>query len=273
MVPRRRASIGWSPGRRRSCSVVSRRSPTGWMRRCRRPPAGTTARRGTTPTSTSSASARSASTRTAAFGRCSPPRAPEHFPDDDSVDLAAPSFEMTDPGTARLAVTADAGTVSGDRETVTLRGNVRATRDAVRHDRARPRSDGARDLHHRTAADHPEGRARGNRPAGDDRGAAWNNPRRRHGPRQQRAHDQAQVGRARNTATQLAAEVIPPRLFRLRSAPRCPHGGGIRRARHDARGRGAGMGGEGGPREADQLLGRHRRCRPAGARRRARPAT
>jgi lipopolysaccharide export system protein LptC len=54
-----------------------------------------------------------------------------HFPDDDSVDLAAPSFEMTDPGKARLAVTADAGTVSGDRETVTLRGNVRATRDAV----------------------------------------------------------------------------------------------------------------------------------------------
>ena len=38
---------------------------------------------------------------------------------------------MTDPGQARLAVTAAAGTVSGDRETVTLRGNVRATRDAA----------------------------------------------------------------------------------------------------------------------------------------------
>jgi lipopolysaccharide export system protein LptC len=54
-----------------------------------------------------------------------------HFPDDDSVDLTGLSFEMTAPDTARLAVTADAGTVSGDRETVTLRGNVRGTRDAV----------------------------------------------------------------------------------------------------------------------------------------------
>ena len=54
-----------------------------------------------------------------------------HFPDDASVELAAPSFEMTDPGKARLAVTAETGTVSGDRETVTLRGAVRATRDAV----------------------------------------------------------------------------------------------------------------------------------------------
>ena len=55
----------------------------------------------------------------------------QHFPDDDSVDLAGLAFEMTDPGKARLAVTANAGTVSGDRETVTLRGSVRATRDAV----------------------------------------------------------------------------------------------------------------------------------------------
>jgi len=54
-----------------------------------------------------------------------------HFPDDDSVELTGLSFEMTAPDTARLAVTADAGTVSGDRETVTLRGNVRGTRDAV----------------------------------------------------------------------------------------------------------------------------------------------
>jgi lipopolysaccharide export system protein LptC len=54
-----------------------------------------------------------------------------HYPDDDSIELAAPRFEMTNPGQARLAVTADTGTVSGDRETVTLRGTVRATRDAV----------------------------------------------------------------------------------------------------------------------------------------------
>jgi lipopolysaccharide export system protein LptC len=55
----------------------------------------------------------------------------EHFPDDGSVDLIAPAFEITDPGKPRLAVTASKGTVSGDRETVTLRGNVRATRDAA----------------------------------------------------------------------------------------------------------------------------------------------
>jgi lipopolysaccharide export system protein LptC len=55
----------------------------------------------------------------------------DHFPDDGSVDLVAPVFEITDPGKPRLAVTASKGTVSGDRETVTLRGNVRATRDAA----------------------------------------------------------------------------------------------------------------------------------------------
>ena len=54
----------------------------------------------------------------------------QHYPDDESVDLTAPSLALTTPGKPRLAVTADAGTVSGDRETVTLRGNVRATRDA-----------------------------------------------------------------------------------------------------------------------------------------------
>lgn len=55
----------------------------------------------------------------------------QHYPDDDSVDLTAPSLALTDPGKPRLAVTADTGTVSGDRETVTLRGHVRATRDAL----------------------------------------------------------------------------------------------------------------------------------------------
>jgi len=55
----------------------------------------------------------------------------EHFPDDDSVDLMGPALELTDPGKPRIAVTADKGTVSGDRETVTLRGHVHATRDAA----------------------------------------------------------------------------------------------------------------------------------------------
>jgi lipopolysaccharide export system protein LptC len=54
----------------------------------------------------------------------------QHYPDDDSVDLVSPSLVLTDPGKPRLSVTADAGTVSGNREVVTLRGNVRAIRDA-----------------------------------------------------------------------------------------------------------------------------------------------
>jgi lipopolysaccharide export system protein LptC len=55
----------------------------------------------------------------------------EHHPDDESVDFTAPSLALTDPDRPRMAVTADAGTLSGDRETVTFRGNVRATRDAL----------------------------------------------------------------------------------------------------------------------------------------------
>ena len=55
----------------------------------------------------------------------------EHFPDDGSVVLTAPALAVTDPGKPRLSVTAATGTVSGDREVVTLRGHVRATRDAM----------------------------------------------------------------------------------------------------------------------------------------------
>jgi len=58
-------------------------------------------------------------------------RRAEHHPDDESVDFTAPSLALTDPGRPRMAITADAGTLSGDRETVTFRGNVRATRDAI----------------------------------------------------------------------------------------------------------------------------------------------
>ncbi len=54
----------------------------------------------------------------------------QHYPDDDSVDLVSPSLVLTDPGKPRLAVTADAGTVSRNRDIVTLQGNVRAARDA-----------------------------------------------------------------------------------------------------------------------------------------------
>ena len=55
----------------------------------------------------------------------------EHHPDDESVDFTAPSLALTDPGRPRMAITADAGTLSGDREVVSFRGNVRATRDAI----------------------------------------------------------------------------------------------------------------------------------------------
>jgi lipopolysaccharide export system protein LptC len=58
-------------------------------------------------------------------------RRAQHYPDDGSVDFLAPSLTLTEPGNPRLAVVADAGTLSGDREIVTLKGNVRATRDAV----------------------------------------------------------------------------------------------------------------------------------------------
>jgi lipopolysaccharide export system protein LptC len=54
----------------------------------------------------------------------------QHYPDDDSIDLASPSLVLTDPGKPRLTIAADVGTVSGNREIVTLRGNVHATRDA-----------------------------------------------------------------------------------------------------------------------------------------------
>ena len=54
----------------------------------------------------------------------------QHYPDDDSIDLVAPSLTVTDPGKPRLTVAAELGVVSANREVVTLSGNVRATRDA-----------------------------------------------------------------------------------------------------------------------------------------------
>ena len=55
----------------------------------------------------------------------------QHYPDDDSVDFIGPSLVLTDPGKPRFSVTADKGALSGDRETISLAGNVRALRDAV----------------------------------------------------------------------------------------------------------------------------------------------
>ena len=60
-----------------------------------------------------------------------------HHPDDESVDFTDPSLALTDPGRPKMSITASAGTLSGDRETVTFRGNVRATRDALPEGAAR----------------------------------------------------------------------------------------------------------------------------------------
>jgi lipopolysaccharide export system protein LptC len=54
-----------------------------------------------------------------------------HFPDDNSIEFAALALAVTDPGSPRMAVNADAGTLSGDRETLVLAGRVRAVRDAT----------------------------------------------------------------------------------------------------------------------------------------------
>lgn len=58
-------------------------------------------------------------------------RRAQHYPDDDSVDIAGLALALTDPGRPRLSVTADAATVPGKRDTVILTGNVRAVRDAM----------------------------------------------------------------------------------------------------------------------------------------------
>ena len=54
----------------------------------------------------------------------------QFYPDDNSIDFAAVSMVVTDPDSPRVTVTADTGTLTGDRETITLAGNVRAMRDA-----------------------------------------------------------------------------------------------------------------------------------------------
>ena len=55
----------------------------------------------------------------------------QFYPDDNSIDFTAVSLVVTDPDSPRVTVTADSGTLTGDRETITLEGNVHATREAV----------------------------------------------------------------------------------------------------------------------------------------------
>jgi lipopolysaccharide export system protein LptC len=54
-----------------------------------------------------------------------------HFPDDNSTDFSSLSVAVTDPDSPRMSVTADSGTLSGDREILVLAGHVRAMRDAL----------------------------------------------------------------------------------------------------------------------------------------------
>jgi len=54
-----------------------------------------------------------------------------HFPDDGSVDFTAPAVTLTEPGRPKVSLEAAEGTLSGDRETIVLRGKVRAIQEAA----------------------------------------------------------------------------------------------------------------------------------------------
>ena len=55
----------------------------------------------------------------------------QHHPDDDSIDFVSPQLILTDPTRPKLTVRSDAGTLSGDRETMIFRGHVHAVREAM----------------------------------------------------------------------------------------------------------------------------------------------
>jgi lipopolysaccharide export system protein LptC len=57
-------------------------------------------------------------------------RRAQHYADDDTVDFVEPTMSLTDPDQPRIEVRADSGSLSGDRETVMLKGNVRTAREA-----------------------------------------------------------------------------------------------------------------------------------------------
>jgi len=58
-------------------------------------------------------------------------RRAKHFPDDETIEFEAPSLTLTTPGEPAITLVADEGTLAGDRERVTFRGNVRAARAAA----------------------------------------------------------------------------------------------------------------------------------------------
>jgi lipopolysaccharide export system protein LptC len=54
----------------------------------------------------------------------------EHFPDNDSAELEAPKLALTEPGHPTLTISADRGTIAGDREHGDFAGHVRFDRAA-----------------------------------------------------------------------------------------------------------------------------------------------
>jgi lipopolysaccharide export system protein LptC len=54
----------------------------------------------------------------------------EHFPDDDSAELAQPRLSLTEPGRPTMTISADRGRIAGDREHGDFAGHVRVERAA-----------------------------------------------------------------------------------------------------------------------------------------------
>jgi len=54
----------------------------------------------------------------------------EHFPDDESAELAKPRLSLSETGRPTMTVTADRGRIDGDRDNGDFSGNVRVERDA-----------------------------------------------------------------------------------------------------------------------------------------------
>src|SRR6185437_3082331 len=54
----------------------------------------------------------------------------DHFPDDDSAELAEPKLSLTEPGHPTMTISADRGTIAGDRDRGDFTGHVRVERAA-----------------------------------------------------------------------------------------------------------------------------------------------
>ena len=91
-----------------------------------------------------------------------------HYPDDESAELDTPTLSLSEPDRPAMTITAERGRIDGDRAHGEFSGNVVVTRDAD----STPSKDGPNG-----PVSRDEGTAREHRSGGDERGAAWNNPR------------------------------------------------------------------------------------------------